>query len=83
VATYLVSRLQGQGTALIAEALDRTGFWRGIEADPFRRPEWIEAVGRAPGMKPDRFPILSTRSCVVEVADLIDHDPRLRRCFVD
>jgi glycerol-1-phosphate dehydrogenase [NAD(P)+] len=82
VATYLVSRLQGQGTDLIAEAFDRTGFWRGIEADPFRRPEWIEAVRRAPGMKPGRFTILSTRPCAAEVADLIDHDPRLVRCFV-
>src|SRR4051794_41746068 len=58
VATYLVSRLQGQGTAVIAEALDRTGFWRGIAADPFRRSAWIEAVPKAPDVEPERFTIL-------------------------
>jgi hypothetical protein len=38
-------------------------------------------VRRAPAIKPGRFTILSTRPCADEVADRIDHDPRLRACF--
>ena len=81
MATYLVSRLQGEGTARIAGALDRTGFWDGIRHDPFSRAEWLEAVARAPGMNPQRYTILSTRDCVPEVTAMIDQDERLRGCF--
>jgi glycerol-1-phosphate dehydrogenase [NAD(P)+] len=82
VATYLVSRLQEQGTERIDQAFERTGFWRGIRADPFSRAEWLEAVRRAPAVKPDRYTILSTRPCADEVARIIDEDPRLAGCFV-
>ena len=82
VATYIVSRLQGQGTERIAEAFDRSGFWDGIRADPFSKAEWLEAVRRAPSVKPDRFTVLSTRDCTAEVAAIIDEDPRLAGCFV-
>ena len=82
VATYLVSRLQGKGTDRIAEALERSGFWEGIRADPFVKREWIEAVREAPGVKADRFTVLSTRDCSGEVAAMIDEDPRLSGCFV-
>ncbi|RUL82946.1 iron-containing alcohol dehydrogenase family protein [Tautonia sociabilis] len=81
VATYLVSRLQGQGTDRIAEAFDRTGFWDGIRADPFSRAEWLEAVRLAPSINPGRYTVLSTRDCVGEVAGMIDGDPALRGCF--
>jgi glycerol-1-phosphate dehydrogenase [NAD(P)+] len=81
VATYLVSRLQGQGTARIAEAFDRTGFWEGIRADPFSKAEWIEAVRQAPAINPARFTVLSTRECSGEVATMIDEDPVLSGCF--
>ncbi len=82
VATYLVSHLQGEGTDLIAGTFDRTGFWQAIRDDPFRRAEWLDAVERAPAIKPDRFTILSTRPRVSEVANLIDHDPHLAGCFI-
>jgi glycerol-1-phosphate dehydrogenase [NAD(P)+] len=83
VATYLVSRLQGQGTDRIAEAFDRTGFWDGIRADPFSKAEWIEAVRRAPAVNPGRFTVLSTRECADEVAGMIEEDAALRGCFVE
>jgi glycerol-1-phosphate dehydrogenase [NAD(P)+] len=81
VASYICSRLQGQGTDLIAGALDRTGFWDGVRADPFPRRDWLEAVRRAPAVKADRFTVLSTRDVVPEVTGMIDEDPRLHGCF--
>ncbi|EYF04720.1 iron-containing alcohol dehydrogenase family protein [Chondromyces apiculatus] len=83
VATYLVSHLQRQGTERIAAVLDATGFWKGVEADPFSRATWREAVRLAPSMKDDFYTVLSSRDCADEVADLLTHDPRLQRCFVD
>ncbi|CAN5679441.1 iron-containing alcohol dehydrogenase family protein [soil metagenome] len=83
LATYIVSRLQGQGTERIASAFDRTGFWNGIRADPFDRAEWLDAVCRAPEIHPGRYTILSDRPCVDEVARMIDDDPRLLGCFVE
>lgn len=83
VATYIVSRLQGQGTARIAAVLDHTGFWHGIIADPFSRHEWIEAVKLAPTMKDDYYTVLSARDCLPEVIDLLNTDERLQPCFVD
>jgi glycerol-1-phosphate dehydrogenase [NAD(P)+] len=83
VATYLVSRLQGQGTDRIAEAFDRTGFWDGIRADPFSKAEWLEAVRRAPAVNADRFTVLSTRECSGEVATMIEEDEVLSGCFVE
>ncbi len=81
VATYLVSKLQGQGTERIANVLDTTGFWRGIEADPFSRREWLDAVRLAPTIKTDYYTVLSSRDCVPEVAAMLEDDPRLQRCF--
>lgn len=82
VATYLVSRLQGEGADRIADAFDRTGFWDGIRADPFVASEWLDAVRRAPGINPGRFTILSARDCLAEARELIAADDRLRPCFV-
>ncbi len=83
LATYIVSRLQGQGTERIASVFDRTGFWNGIQAHPFRRSQWLEAVRQAPSIHPGRYTILSDRPCVDEVDDMISNDPRLKECFVD
>jgi glycerol-1-phosphate dehydrogenase [NAD(P)+] len=82
VATYIVSRLQGQGTARIAEAFHRTGFWNGIRADPFSKAEWVEAIRQAPAVNPGRFTVLSTRECAGEVATMIEEDAVLKACFV-
>jgi glycerol-1-phosphate dehydrogenase [NAD(P)+] len=81
VASYICSRLQGQGTELIAEAFDRTGFWDGVRADPFSRREWLDAAREAPRIKPDRYTVLSTRDVVPEVTRMIEEDPRLHGCF--
>jgi glycerol-1-phosphate dehydrogenase [NAD(P)+] len=81
VATYIVSRLQGQGTERIAEAFERTGFWNGIRADPFSRAEWLEAVHQAPAVNPGRYTVLSSRDCGGEVAAMMAEDPVLAGCF--
>ncbi|NMO15890.1 iron-containing alcohol dehydrogenase family protein [Pyxidicoccus fallax] len=83
VATYVVSRLQGQGTERVAAVLDATGFWRGITQDPFSRREWLEAVRLAPTLKDDFHTVLSTRDCAPEVEKLLRTDSRLERCFTD
>jgi len=83
VATYVVSRLQGQGTERIASVLDATGFWRGIASDPFSRREWLEAVRLAPSLKEDFYTVLSSRDCAPEVERLLLTDPRLTGCFVE
>lgn len=81
VATYLCSLLQRQGTDRIAAVLDATGFWRAIEADPFVREEWLDAVERAPAIKHDYYTVLSSRDCLPEVTKLLREDARLARCF--
>ncbi|MBZ4421296.1 iron-containing alcohol dehydrogenase family protein [Myxococcus sp. RHSTA-1-4] len=83
VATYVVSRLQGQGTERVASVLEATGFWRGITADPLSRREWLEAVRLAPTLKEDFYTVLSSRDCTPEVEDVLRTDPQLRGCFVD
>jgi glycerol-1-phosphate dehydrogenase [NAD(P)+] len=83
VATYVVSRLQGQGAERVASVLDATGFWRGISADPFSRREWLEAVRLAPTLKDDFYTVLSSRDCVPEVEDLLRNDSRLAPCFTE
>lgn len=83
VATYVVSRLQGQGTERVASVLEATGFWRGVTSDPFSRQEWLEAVRLAPTLKEDFHTVLSSRDCLPEVAQLLRTDPRLEGCFTD
>jgi glycerol-1-phosphate dehydrogenase [NAD(P)+] len=83
VASYVCSLLQGQGADLIAGLFDRTSFWDAIRADPFSRREWLEAVRRAPGVKPDRYTVLSARDVLPEVEAILRDDPRLEGCFAD
>jgi len=83
LATYMISRLQGHSTDRIASVFDITGFWQGIEADPFSRKEWLEAVRMAPTMKKDFYTILSHRNCLPEMEEMLNNDPRLQKAFVD
>lgn len=83
VAAYIVSRLQRENSEVIAAVLDKTDFWRGVQQRRFSRSEWLEAVDRAPSIKPDRFTVLSSRPCCDEVATLLDQDERLGKCFTD
>ncbi len=83
IATYLVSRLQQQNSDLIASLFDKTGFWTAIQAQPFSRPRWVEAVRLAPRIKQDFYTVLSSRDCAPECADILHTDPRLQACFVD
>ncbi len=81
VAAYLMSLLQGQNTETIARLFDATGFWRTIEADPFDRAEWREAIRVAPGLKEDFHTILSERDGGAEMEKALETDARLQRCF--
>ncbi|HBA84048.1 MAG TPA: dehydrogenase [Verrucomicrobia bacterium] len=80
-ATYLVSQLQKQNTDLIARLFDITGFWRAIEAQPFSRSRWIQALQMAPTIKQDFYTVLSSRDCVPEAEKILNTDPRLAKCF--
>jgi glycerol-1-phosphate dehydrogenase [NAD(P)+] len=81
VATYLVSILQGEHTERIAALFDATGFWDVIAGDPFSRAEWLHAVRLAPTIKDNFYTVLSSRDVLPEVERLLEHDPRLARCF--
>lgn len=84
VAAYVVSRLQGgAGTERIAHVLDATGFWRGIQADPFSRNEWLEAARLAPTLKDDFYTVLSSRDCLPKIESILREDPLLTPCFVE
>jgi glycerol-1-phosphate dehydrogenase [NAD(P)+] len=83
IATYLVSRLQGQGSELIASLFDRTRFWKAFHNQPLRRSEWIEAVRIAPTVKQHFYTVLSERDCVEEARDILHTEPRLKAIFVD
>ena len=81
VASYLVSRLQGQNTEAIGQLFEATGFWRAVTADPFVRAEWLAAARRAPDLKPGFYTVLSARDCLPEIESLLREDPWLRACF--
>ena len=83
MATYLVSLLQKQNSAAIADLFDKTGFWRAIEQAPFRRADWLEALRRAPSIKQDFYTVLSSRDCLPEAEAHLRTDPHLQKCFVD
>ena len=83
VATYLVSLLQQQNSAVIADLFEKTGFWRAIEQDPFRRADWLEALRRAPAIKQDFYTVLSSRDCLPEAEGHLRNDPHLQKCIVD
>jgi glycerol-1-phosphate dehydrogenase [NAD(P)+] len=82
MATYLISRLQGNQTDRIASVFEQTGFWDAIRANPFQRSLWLEAVALAPEMKSEFHTILSECDGVAEIAKLLESDPLLRGCFV-
>jgi glycerol-1-phosphate dehydrogenase [NAD(P)+] len=81
VASYLVSRLQGEHSDRIATLFDATGFWEAIAADPFSRTEWLGAVRAAPAIKDDFYTVLSSRDVLPEVEHLLTQEPLLSRCF--
>jgi glycerol-1-phosphate dehydrogenase [NAD(P)+] len=83
VAAYLVSLLQGQNSAAIADLFAKTGFWDAVAADPFRRGDWLEALRRAPSIKQDFYTVLSSRDCLPEADQFLRTDPHLQRCVTD
>lgn len=82
VASYLISRLQGEHHDLIDRLFRATGFWEKIAADPFSKSDWLQAVRIAPTMKDSFYTVLSSRDVMPEVEQLLEHDPRLARCIV-
>ena len=83
IATYLVSLLQQRNSELIADLFDKTGFWRAIEAQPFSRAAWLQALRLAPAIKQDFYTVLSSRDCLPEAEAFLRTDPRLQKCFVE
>jgi glycerol-1-phosphate dehydrogenase [NAD(P)+] len=81
IASYLVSILQGENSEVIAALFDATGFWDTIAADPFSGTEWLTALRIAPCIKESFYTVLSSRDVLPEVERLLNHDPRLSRCF--
>jgi glycerol-1-phosphate dehydrogenase [NAD(P)+] len=81
VATYVVSQLQGQGTDRVAAVLEDTGFWETVRSRPFDRGRWLDAVRRAPHLKPGFHTVLSEGDRLDQVAAIIDGDPTLAGCF--
>ncbi|MBF0619334.1 MAG: iron-containing alcohol dehydrogenase family protein [Candidatus Omnitrophica bacterium] len=82
IATYMISQLQGQGTARIAELFDRTGFWGAIKEDPFVRKEWVEAFKMAPTIKSNFYTILADHDRSEDLMKILDSDERLRGLFI-
>lgn len=89
-----IARRDGNGPAIapetarahcrrIAEAFETTGLWSFVRSRPFRRSEFLRAVGLAPSTKRDYFTVLDTRDCGVEVERMIETDPQLLGCFRD
>jgi glycerol-1-phosphate dehydrogenase [NAD(P)+] len=83
VATYIVSRLQGEQTDTIRSLFDTSGFWNAIRSDPFSMTEWIEAARQAPTIKKGFYTVLSARDCVDEIRSMLKNDSALRGCFND
>jgi glycerol-1-phosphate dehydrogenase [NAD(P)+] len=81
VASYLISKLQGQGSERIDKVLTATGFWEGVAADPFDRTEWLAAVRLAPTIKDDFYTVLDERECMPEIEKLLKNDVRLAACI--
>jgi len=82
VASYLISRLQGEHHDLIDRLFRATGFWETIAADPFSKSDWLQAVRIAPTMKNSFYTVLSSRDVMPEVEQFFKQDPQLARCIV-
>lgn len=83
VAAYIVSLLQGANTEAISGLFDATGFWDVIAEDPFSRAEWLAAIRAAPAIKENYYTVLSSGDFLPQVDALLNHDPKLRRCFTE
>lgn len=82
IATYLMACLQKNlAVSSIADLFTKTKFWEAIAADPFSKSEWLKAAELAPTIKGDYYTILSTRDCLPEIAQLLNEDIFLSRCF--
>lgn len=81
VATYLMSLLQQQNSQVIGRLFEQTGFWDAVAGDKFSAAEWLEAVGRAPAIKPNFYTVLSTRDVMPEVTEALANDHWLKACF--
>jgi glycerol-1-phosphate dehydrogenase [NAD(P)+] len=82
VAAYLVSLLQNQNSALIADLFEKTGFWRAAQAQPFALADWLQALRLAPAIKQNFYTVLSSRDCLPEAEAHLRTDPHLRACVL-
>jgi len=82
VATYIISRLQGEQAETINNLFTACGFWDAIRNDPFSTPEWLEAAQLAPTLKKGFYTVLSSRNCLDEIRLMLENDVVLRGCFI-
>ena len=82
VATYIISRLQGEQAETINNLFTTCGFWDAIRNDPFSSPEWIEAAQLAPTLKKGFYTVLSSRNCLDEIRSMLENDVVLSGCFI-
>lgn len=82
VASYLISCLQGENSARIAELFESVGFWEEVKQDPFSRTEWLAAVRKAPQIKDSFYTIFSSRDLYPEIEHLVATDQYLQQVIV-
>ncbi len=83
VATFIVSRLQGNQSERIGRLFAEIGFWDVVRQRPFRKSEWLAAVRQAPSVKDDFYTVLSERDWIPEITGMLSDDEHLRGCFTD
>ncbi len=81
VATYWMSLVQGENSTAISNLFAATGFWDIIMKDRFPRSEWIQALEKAPSMKPGYFTILTLPDSKQQAIDFLTSDYLLSQCF--
>lgn len=82
VAAWLISQLQEETVDRVSGLLLATDFFASVRAAPFSTSAWLDAVLRAPALRPERHTILHARADVADViARRIATDPVLFGCF--
>lgn len=79
VASYLTAQLQQTTQKTVTIAAEQSGFLEHMAAHPLERAGFVDALKRAPSVKPDFYSVLSEPSAVERALQLCDVDPWLKR----
>lgn len=82
VATYLVSLIQGENHGRIDRLFQVTGFWDAVQAEPFSRATWMQAIELAKTIKQSYYTVLTSRDITAEVTRWVETDSRLQSTIV-